>query len=67
MAPLGRIVLCGYGAQDETIRAQVDQVIGIPVVNGCPKLMLDSIPSDQAQTLGSRLAYAYGLAARFDA
>lgn len=67
MAPLGRIVLCGYGAQDETIRAQVDQVIGIPVVNGCPEMLLNSIPSESAPMLGSRLAYAYGLTARFDA
>ncbi len=67
MAPLGRVVLCGYGSEDATVRGQVDQVIGIPIVSGAPKLLIDSITGKDAPVLASRLAYAYGLAARFDA
>jgi Tfp pilus assembly PilM family ATPase len=66
MAPLGRIVISGYGAEDAVLRAQLDKVIGIPTVSGSPSLLADSISGKHQAGIAARLAQAYGLAARFD-
>ena len=67
MAPLGRVELSGYGATNATLVTQIDDVLGLPVRNGSPKVLIDAIPEQDSESLAARLAFAYGLASRFDA
>lgn len=66
MSPLGKIILCGYGSQNETIRSHLDQVLGIPIVQSLPNVMqyIESGTPSPAQS--AKLTLACGLAARFD-
>jgi Tfp pilus assembly PilM family ATPase len=67
MVPLGRIIMSGFGAQNTSLRTQIDNTLGIPLVGVAPKALQEAIPSSSQGDLPSRLAFAYGLAARFDA
>jgi len=67
MAPLGRVVMSGYGATNATMHTRIDEVLGLPILSGAPRVLAESIPEGQSESLTPRLAYAYGLAARFDA
>lgn len=67
MVPLGRIVMSGFGTQNTQMRAQLDQTLGIPAVSAAPSALVEAIPASTPGDLPSRLAFAYGLAARFDA
>ncbi len=66
MAPLGRVVMCGYGSANATVTDQLDQVLGIPMAISAPGPIAAALPQDNEKTLGARLTLAYGLAARFD-
>lgn len=67
MVPLGRIVMSGFGAQNSQLRSQLDLTLGIPAVSAAPSALVEAIPASTPGDLPSRLAFAYGLAARFDA
>lgn len=71
MAPLGRIILSGYGVGNPVLRDQLDRVVGIPLVYAAPMALVDSTGSGtgtgpDASAPAARLTAAYGLAARFD-
>lgn len=66
MAPLGRIVISGYGAEDAVLRSQLDRVIGIPAVSGVPSQLAELIDCKHQGGIAARLSQAYGLAERFD-
>jgi Tfp pilus assembly PilM family ATPase len=66
MAPLGKIVLVGYGANNSTLHGQIDELLGMPIVDGTPGDVAQAMPPEKVTQLGARLGYAYGLAARFD-
>jgi Tfp pilus assembly PilM family ATPase len=66
MAPLGQVVMSGYGAMNPTLHAKLDEILGIPVACSAPSALLDSIAHPNHETLAARLTLAYGLAARFD-
>lgn len=66
MAPLGKIVMSGYGSMNPTLLSRFDSVLGIPVVSSAPKALVDVMSDQHDGSLPARLTYAYGLAARFD-
>ena len=67
MAPMGHIVLCGYGAQSDTLREQLDQIMGVPLIDAVAPELVDAVSPRLSVSMASRLVYAYGLAARYDA
>lgn len=66
MAPLGSIVMAGYGARNATLEAQLDQVLGVPLVSSEPEPLVQQIGVTEGNAFASRLTLAFGLAARFD-
>lgn len=66
MAPLGRVVISGYSSEDESLRSQLDDIIGIPVEGGAPSRLREQGGVRCTAEMASRLTVAYGLAARFD-
>lgn len=67
MAPLGRVLLSGYGNSNPIIHEHIDKVLGIPIELAAPAELVQSIGQrTDAWALAGRLAVAYGLAARFD-
>lgn len=67
MAPLGRVLLSGYGNTNPVIQEHIDRVLGIPIEIAAPTPLLQCFDQrPNAPTLAGRLAVAYGLAARFD-
>lgn len=67
MAPMGQIALCGYGTQNPTLRGQLDQIMGVPLVDAVAPEVLKAVSGRGSDSIASRLVYAYGLAARYDA
>ncbi len=67
MAPMGHIALCGYGSQSQTLRTQLDQIMGVPLVDTAVPELLNAVSGQGSASVASRLVYAYGLAARYDA
>jgi len=67
MAPLGRVITSGYGANNLALAEYVDQILGIPMVQ-CTPMPLLGVMGDlpDRDVLAPRLSLAYGLAARFD-
>lgn len=66
-APLGRVIMCGYGVMNQTLLKRLDQVLGLPAVRSEPDALLNAMKPEDDPALPARLTYAYGLAARFDA
>lgn len=66
MAPLGSIVLAGYGAKNATLASQLDRVLGIPLIRSAPEPLVQQIGDVDGDEFASRLTLAFGLAARFD-
>ena len=66
MAPLGKVVMGGYGAMNQTLLSRLDSVLGIPVVASAPQALTEAMAGQHDAALPARLTYAYGLAARFD-
>lgn len=66
MAPLGSIVLAGYGAKNATLESQLDNVLGIPVICSAPEPLVQQFSETDNDAFAARLTLAYGLATRFD-
>lgn len=67
MAPIGDVLLSGYGTGESTIHDEVYSKIGTTVVNDQPPALREAISKVGVNELvGSRLTIAYGLAERFD-
>tara|TARA_R110002073_G_scaffold239285_1_gene400553 strand:+ start:57033 stop:58091 length:1059 start_codon:yes stop_codon:yes gene_type:complete len=67
MAPLGKITFSGYGHSNPVIEEQVDKVLGLQFEYAAPPALVESIGTgSNSFEKASRLAAAYGLAARFD-
>ena len=67
MAPIGNVLLSGYGTGEQTIHDEVYSKIGTEVVNDLPLALQEAIKNEGVDELiGSRLLIAYGLAERFD-
>lgn len=65
-APLGKVIMCGYGAMNTTLLNRLDQVLGLPTVQSAPGALVRAMKPGQDPALPARLTYAYGLAARYD-
>ena len=66
MAPLGKLIMSGYGSMNPTLVSRFDSVLGIPVIASEPQPICNAMTSEQDSSLPAKLSYAYGLAARFD-
>lgn len=67
MAPLGKIVISGYGYNNAVIEEIVEKTIGMPYEYAAPDALIESMGSSgDVFAQAARLSVAYGLAARFD-
>ncbi|MGV6814679.1 MAG: pilus assembly protein PilM [Phycisphaerales bacterium] len=67
MAPIGNVLLSGYGASESAIHHEIEDKIGTKVLVSLPDVLQNAIGAHiPDERVGAKLIVAYGLAGRFD-